>query len=223
MTILIIAFFILITITGFFTLKQSFLKAQKRLEFTNKYRNCFVEFANNFYKTYDKWDRQGEIEHEKYVWLTMNGNKMQGMLGMTGIMGYIAPFQRYTVSNYNIVLNTIPKFRDKSITEFEVNSTDDCLLRYIGITDEIVKDRLKQVKNPFLWIKQGFTEFFSLPIYLLNWFGILPDRFVGRITSNMIFKILTGIGGLVTFISGLVTIIQGKDQAIEFFKRIFNK
>lgn len=199
------------------------MKTQEKLSFTTEYRNQFVEFTNNFYKSYDRFDRRGEIDHEKYVWLTKNANKMQGMLGQTGLMDYIGPFQQYKISNYNIVLNTIPKFRDKAITEFDVNSVDDCLLRYIGIVEEQTNERSRQLKNPFLWLKQGFKEFFSLPIYIVNWFGIIPDRIVGKITSNLIFNILVGIGGFVTFVSGLVTIIQGKEQTIDFIKKLFGK
>ena len=223
MTLLIILFFAFILLTGFIVLRKSFLNTQKRLVFTTKYRNQFVEFANNFYTNYDRLDRRGEIDHEKYVWLTKNANKMQGMLGQTGLMEYIGPFQQYKISNYNIVLNTIPKFRDKSILEFDVNSVDDCLLRYIGIVEELTNERLKQLKNPLLWLQQGFKELFSLPIYIVNWFGIIPDRVVGKITSNFIFNILVGIGGLVTFVSGVVTIIQGKEQTIDFIKKLFVK
>ena len=223
MTLVIISFFAFILLTGFIVLRKSFLHTRERLIFTSKYRNQFVEFANNFYKNYDRFDRRGEIDHEKYVWLTKNANKMQGILGQTGVMEYIGPFHQYKISNYNIVLNTIPKFRDKSIMEFDVNSVDDCLLRYIGIVEERTNERVKQLKNPFLWLKQGFKELFSLPIYIINWLGIIPDRVVGKITSNLIFNILVGIGALVTFVSGVVTIIQGKEQTIDFIKKLFVK
>lgn len=223
MTLLIILFFIFVLVTGFIVLRRSFVLTQEKLNFTLEYRKQFVEFTNNYYMNYDKFDRRGEIDHEKYIWLTKNSNKMQGMLGKTGLMEYIGPFQQYKVSNYNIVLNTIPKFRDNSLTVFDTNSVDDCLLRYIGIIEELTNESLKKLKNPFLWLTHGFKEFFSLPIYIVHWFGIIPDRLVGKITSNLIFNFLVGIGGLVTFVSGLVTIIQGREQTIEFIKKLFGK
>jgi hypothetical protein len=81
----------------------------------------------------------------------------------------------------------------------------------------------KKLKNPIAWFKEGFQEIISLPIYLLNWFGILSDTTVSKVTTNVIFKILAGIAGLVTFISGIVTIIQGKDQTISFIRQLFHK
>src|SRR5688572_22687597 len=104
MVIFIIVFFLTILITGFVMIRRTFILTQENLLFANEYRKQFVELANNFYKTYDRFDRKGEIHHEAYVWLTKNANKIQGLLGRTGLMEYIAPFQRYVISNYNIVL-----------------------------------------------------------------------------------------------------------------------
>ncbi len=173
-------------------------------------------------QTFDRFSSKGQIDHEKYVWLTKNSNKAQNILGQMGIVEYMAPFQRYVVSNYQVVLNTLPKFREH-IQDADIHLVDDALLRYIGIEEERYKILHKQFKNPIIWLQQGFKEFFSLPIYIINWFGIIPDRVVGRITSNIIFKVLAGIAGLVTFISGIVTIIQGKEQTIDFLKHLFHK
>lgn len=143
MTPLIILFFLFIIVTGFVVLRKSYVLTQEKLDFTSEYRNQFVSFVNNFNKTYNRFERRGEVDHEKYVWLTKNANKMQGILGQTGLMEYIGPFQQYTISNYNIIINTIPKFRDNTITDFDINSADDCLLRYIGIVEEHTNERLK--------------------------------------------------------------------------------
>ena len=81
----------------------------------------------------------------------------------------------------------------------------------------------RKLKNPIIWFKEGFQEIISLPLYILNWFGILSDTGVSKVTTNVIFKFLAGIGGLVAFASGVVTIIQGKEQTIAFFKQLFHK
>ncbi len=223
MTLIIILFFIAVGITGFIVLRKRYTTSVSNLNFTNEYRNSYIELANYFYKTYDQYEGRGNVNSEKYTWLTKNANKMQVMLGQTGIIHYVAPFQKYSVPNYQVLLNTLPKFREKYLHHSEVNTVDDALLRYYGILEERVQVYQKELRNPFLWFKQGFKEFFSLPIYIINWFGIIPDRLVGKITSNIIFNVLTGIGGLVTFISGIVTIIQGKEQTIKFIKDLFHK
>ena len=119
------------------------------------------------------------------------------------------------------MINTLPKFRSGQIENFDVNSTDDCLLRYLGVIEKALISIRKKIKNPIVWFKEGFQEIISLPLYIFNWFGILSDNSVSKLTTNAIFKIFSGIGGLVAFASGIVTIVQGKDQIISFINKIF--
>jgi hypothetical protein len=63
----------------------------------------------------------------------------------------------------------------------------------------------------------------TLPLYIFNWFGLMSDRTVAKVSRNVIWRLLAGIGGLVAFISGIVTIIQGKEQTILLFKQLFGK
>lgn len=177
---------------------------------------------NYFYETYDKYERRGNIQSEKYTWLTKNANKMQILLDKTGIITYVDPSRNYSVPNYHLIINILPKFRQDSLHYNEVVMVEDSLIRYNGILEEWLELHLKELNNPFHWFKYGFKEFFGLPLYIINWFGIISDKTVTNITSNIIFKVLSGVGGLVTFISGIVTILQGKDQMFKFIELIFN-
>ncbi len=138
-------------------------------------------------------------------------------------MDYIAPFQTYHVPNYHIILNTIPKFREGTVVNFDVNSVDDCLLRHLGHEEERIKNKEKNLRNPFIWFRWGFQEILSIPIYFLGWFGIFNSRTIERITNNIIFKLFSGIIALVIFISSIVTIIQGKEATIEYLHHFIGK
>ena len=223
MTITIILFFIATGATGFIVLRRCYLKSEKTMMFTKQYRDSYIELVNEFYGTYDNYHKRGNLNSEKYMWLTKNANKMQSILGQSGIIYYVSPFQKYSVPNYHLLINTLPKFREKLLHESEVNMVDDALLRKYGILEEVVNSKLKELRHPFVWFKQGFKEMFSLPFYIINWFGIIPDKIVGRITSNIIFNIIVGIGSLITFLSGMVKIIQGKEATIHFFKTLLHK
>ena len=100
---------------------------------------------------------------------------------------------------------------------------DDCLLRYIGHTEERTKTTAKNLKNPIIWFRVGFQEIISLPLFVLNWFGIFSSRTVDRVTESTIYKVFTGIIALVTFASGIVTIIQGKEATIAFIRNLLGK
>lgn len=194
-----------------------------KIDFANKYRNIFVEFANKYFKNYSHLSGLGNLDEEIYVWLTLNVTKIQGDLGTLGVMEYIAPFKAYSISNYQIIINTIPKFRDGSVTNFDVNSVDDCLLRYIGDLNGISSETDKNMKNPIIWFREGIREIISVPIFFLNWFGIISNSTVNSIKNSLIFKVIAGLFSLITFFSALVTIIVGYDQIIELINRLLEK
>lgn len=223
MTTIIIFTFLFILVVGLITIIRRYKNFIDRHNFAADYRGKLIQLANKYFKNYDSWNRQGDLDGDLYMWLTKNVNKIQDDLGGLGTMHYVAPFQIYQIRNYQIIINTLPKFRTGQIENFDIHSSDDCLLRYIGVLEKVLESIKKKLKNPIAWFKEGFQEIISLPIYILNWFGILSDTAVSKVTTNVTFKILAGIAGLVTFLSGIVTIIQGKDQTISFIRQLLHK
>jgi len=177
MTSLIIILGILATlILGFRKVFTSHKSITDKIDFAQEYRSHFIELTNKYFENYDSWTRSGTLDREKYTWLTKNVSRMQSSLGGFGIMDYITPFQTMKFSNYQIIINTIPKFRDDSVKEFDVNAVDDCLLRYVGNLERLSEKTQKNLKNPFIWFREGFREILSIPIFILNWFGIISKR-----------------------------------------------
>ncbi|MDN3204320.1 hypothetical protein [Algoriphagus sediminis] len=219
-TAIIISGILVIFIIGFVQVYNRHNRFVKKIDFAGEYRNKFVEFANKYFKNYDRWSRSGNFDGEQYVWLTMNVSRIQNYLGTFGIMDYIAPFQTYKVSNYQIVINTLPKFRDGSIQDFDVTSVDDCMLRYIGHLEEYQKDTQRNLRNPIIWFREGFREILSIPIFILSWFGIISNRTLNSIKDSLIYKVISGLIALVTLVSGIVTIIVGYEQTLKFINKI---
>ncbi len=223
MTFLIIGIFIFVIVLGFATIIRRLKRYNNKYTFAQEYRNNFVSFTNNYFETKNHYYDQEIFDSKKYYWLTKNVNRIQSDLGHLGSMFYVAPFRLYTISDYQIIINTIPKFRDGKITQFDITSVDDCLIRYLGVMEEAIFNAQKKIWNPIVWFQEGFREIFSLPLYVLNWFGIIPDNAVFKVMTNLFYKIFVGIGALISFASGLVTIIQGKQQTIDFFNNIFGR
>lgn len=214
MTLLLITVFICILALGLSTIIKRLLKYQTMLAFALSYRDYFVMLVNSWWQNYDRFERRGQIHQEAYVWLTKNVDQMQSDLGYHGKMTYVGPFQSYKITNYQILINTLPKFRNGQVEEFDINATDDALLRHIGVVEDLLVVVRKKLRNPIIWFREGFKTVLGLPVYILNWFGIISDYTTRKVITNQIFKLLAGIGALVTFISGLITIIQGKEQAL---------
>lgn len=219
-TAIIISGILVIFVIGFVQVYSRHNRIVKKIDFAGEYRNKFFEFSNKYFKTHDRWSRSGDLDGELYVWLTMNVSKIQNYVGSFGVMSYKPAFQNYMINNYQIIINTIPKFREGQVESFDVGSVDDCLLRYIGYLEEYQKDTLRNLKNPIIWFREGFREILSIPIFILSWFGIISNRTLNSIKDSLIYKVVSGLFALVTLISGIVTIIVGYDQTLKFINKI---
>ena len=222
-TVYISIFIFSILVIGFSLIYKLNSRLEKKIKFVNEYRNKFVEFSNTYFQSYDRYSRSGKFDNESYIWLTKNVNKIQNYVGSFGLITYKPAFQNYIVNNYPVLLNTIPKFRDGQIENFDVHSVDDCLLRYIGHLEEYNFNTGKNLRNPIIWFREGVKEILSLPIFIFSWFGLISNSTVNSIKNSFIYKIITGLIALVTLLSGLVTIVIGYDQTIDFLKKLVIK
>lgn len=207
MTLILIVSLLVLLAIGLFLIIRRLQLYKSKLDFTFTFRNKFVEFANSYI------DRRSNIDNQNYSWLIKNMDKAQRNAGSLGLVQYSPPFQSYYVKNYPVIVNTIPKFRQQSIEETDIHLVDDSLMRCIGEIESSRDLVLKKLKNPLIWFREGFHEIMSLPISVLNWFGIISNWTAKKITSNIFYKMFSGIAGLAAFIGSLITIFQGK-QAI---------
>lgn len=220
-TLFIIAGILIVFVVGFVNVYKRHSRVVTKIDFAGEYRNKFVEFANKYFQTYDRFSRSGDFDGELYVWLTMNVSKIQNYVGSFGVMSYKPAFQNYMFNNYQIIINTIPKFREGQVENLDVGAVDDCLLRYVGYLEEYSKETLKNLRNPIVWFREGFREILSVPIFILSWFGIISNRTVNSIKDSLTYKVIAGFIALVTLVSGLVTIIVGFDSTMRFFSTLF--
>ena len=195
----------------------------KNIDFASEYRSKFADFSKKYFKTYERWNYSGDVDYKLYEWLTMNVFKIQNNIGPFGIITYKPPFTNYMIDNYQIIINTLPKFRNGQVEIYDANMVDDCLLRYIGHLEEYRKVTQKDLRNPIVWFREGFREIMSIPIFILSWFGIISNQTVNSINNSSIYKVISGLIALVTLVSSVVTIIVGYDQTIEFVNRLFGK
>ena len=222
-TKLIILGILTVFIIGFVQVYNRNLRVVKKIDFAGEYRNKFIEFSNKYFETYDRWSSAGDFDGQLYIWLTRNVSRIQGNLGSFGIMDYIAPFQTYRVSNYQIIINTLSKFRAGQVQNFDAGLVDDCLLRYIGYLEDYNKETAKDVKNPIVSFREGFKVIISIPLFIISSFGIFSRRTVDNIMDSFIFKIFAGFTALVTLVSGLITIVVGYNQTVKFIFGLINR
>jgi hypothetical protein len=171
-TVAIICVFIMIAIVGLARILRNISSLNNTYEFVTDYRAKFVEFANQYFRTRQQLGN-GQLDQQLYFWLTKNVNQVQSILGTVGMMFYTGRFNEHQIPHYQIIINTLPKFKDGSVDSQEAVFSEDSLTRFIGDLELEIKAARQELRNPFVWFKDGFQTVLGVPIYLLRWFGIL--------------------------------------------------
>lgn len=189
-------------------------------------RNFFfydsINLANDFLTKLREYFHSRGKNLDAYSWLIYNSNKMQNEMGSFGIYAkYKPPYQNNYLNNYPIILNLIPELRriledeylkDTSISIQYAQAIEEALIRYLGKLGELLKENEKALKNPVIWLREGFQLIISFPILLALWLGLISRKVYNKIIENFIFKGITAIFVVLGFLGTLITIVLGWNE-----------
>lgn len=212
-TFLLVVTMLAVISIGFGSLVRSYLRTLDR-------RNFAVEFVNKYRELVEGY-LQNRLDSDVYYWLTSRSVRMQDELGTHGIMSYRPPFSNYIVHNYPVVLNTLPDIRNGNVHSQDLLTVDDTLVRYIGVMDDVIANRRKELKNPLKWLREGVQWMLLLPFLILQWFGLLGASVINRVSSNIVFKFVAFIVTLIGLVSSVMGIALGWDQFIGIIRHYF--
>jgi hypothetical protein len=189
----------------------------QRMRISNK-----LVFAAEFLQKLRAYVDSNGHDNESYGWLTHRSGKMQRQMGHHGIYAsYRPPYANFQYSNYPIILNMLPELR-KTFDDDVLNRGDlahqyaiaiqEAIVRYVGNLDDIEQEYIKNLRNPFIWFREGVRAIVSFPVSILGWLGALSERTVSALISSKSFQFVSALVGIVGFISAVMGIALGWDQ-----------
>tara|TARA_B100000508_G_scaffold138523_1_gene134798 strand:+ start:13174 stop:13848 length:675 start_codon:yes stop_codon:yes gene_type:complete len=203
----------------YFELKRARESHNLLIKFKEKYSRLIKNLNPSYIGILRSVDR---LDREHYEWLTSNVDKVQQSLGVYGqLETYQPPYQQVMFKNYQLVISTLPKFRDGTVHTDEVNAVDNALIRGISMYDRHCERTKKELKNPFKWFREGVKFYLSSPILILNWFGIISLTTFHSLTSNFLFKVISKVAMLIGFFSSIVSLIIGWEQFSKILLDLF--
>lgn len=213
---------IFIIVAGFVTKLFELKNISKRIDFTNDYRNKFVEFVNTLFS-------RKFFDQKLYYELTSDVNAMQYELGADGIFAHVIDgLKGYSTSNYQLLINFLPELRiainemDNSIIMMRVSQSagdcDDMFIRHLGSLNEYANHIRKNVFNPFSCFSEGIKSVVALPVMVLNWLGFLSDERTKKIKKSWIVCILNFAAVILGLVGSIVTIILGWEQFLQMVR-----
>lgn len=204
-----IAAVLLVALIGFFKVRRGLINVTEKREFAETFATKLRAYIGSRGK-----------DMEAFAWMIHRSNRMQHQMGQDGVFSvYRPPFANYGIRNYQIIHNMLPTLRQEFDDDILVsqaaqtaNTLQEALLRHLGSIDDVREVCIAELKNPFIWFREGIRALLSVPITLLVWFGVLSERTQTRITANPIFSILSAITAVVGFLSAIVSLILGWDE-----------
>lgn len=215
---------LVICFLGFIKLACSKLSSENEktygIEFLNKYRDFYNALPS------------GNFKNDTYQWLILNSAKMQEYMGSYGIVhAYRPAYSNLVYNNYAVIINGISHLRDlyyESSDSFlggrtlysQAAAIDDLILTYLGALDCIIDINIKEMKNPLIWLREGFRALVTLPISLIYWSGLMRYSTYNNIANNFFVKLISFAVALVGLISSVVTIVTGYAPFINIIEKI---
>lgn len=171
--------------------------------------------VDGYIQVFTRYVNSGGADRQAYGDLIERSLRVQDLLGGVGIMAhYLAPFGRYSVPNYQIVLNGIPAMR----RDFDVLTSGrgdhgqlvgETLVRYMGWSADRIGEKRRELRNPIAWFRQGVAAVLLVPLWLLRSLGLLSGTRSDRVAASALFRLLTGLVALVGLVGSIVTIVLG--------------
>lgn len=168
-----------------------------------------------------------------YSWLTERSARMQEELGAWGFLqGFSRPFENLVFSNAPVIITLLPELYDElnrggltggnqpAIARYE-QTLQEVLVRQLGILDRLGLERRSELRNPFVWFREGVRSVVFLPISLLGWLGITSVSVVRRLTSSVFAGVLAGVLSLLGLVSAVVTIVVGWEPFLAKLQGLF--
>jgi hypothetical protein len=176
-------------------------------------------FLREFMSLFGRYFQSNGQDEALYVELTQRLSRMQRQIGGHGILYmFRPPFANFAYRDFPILLNLLPEYRTsandwalRSQASHYASAIRDCLLRYSGSLEELEADSRSELKNPFIWFREGVRTFLALPFRLLRSLGILSGETESEIRSSKLARIGAGVLALVTLAAGIVQIVTGWD------------
>lgn len=208
---------IVVCIFGFIKVFLSKRESENEKNYAISYLNKYREFTNDLIKD--------NYNSDAYVWLKLNSSKIQTQMGEYGVaQAYKPAFSDLIYHNYQVIVNGISHIRDlysqggniglmsrleANILYKEISVIDDMLLTYIGAQDNHVNNKVKEMKNPIIWLREGVRIIVTLPISIMYWSGIIHYRTYNTIANNFFVKLISFLVASTGLVSSIITIVTG--------------
>lgn len=188
----------------------------KRITFLEKFKAQFDTLATDYFS--HGYHAARQVDPSLYGWLIANANIGQQSLASYGIGECISSNKYFNFSRPLSLVIAIRMFGTNTIRQNDAIKVGDEILSSLGYFDQLIEELNKDLKNPVKWFQYGFRYLLSLPFRTLQWFGIIEELTLNKLVDNRIYKVISGIIGLIGLASSIISIVTGWNLFLKILK-----
>ncbi len=177
-------------------------------------------FAHEYFQRFQDFMRSAGKDLDAYTWLTRHSARMQDVLGPWGFLSsYHRPFTNIMYENVPVTATLLPDlYRELNQSSFGPHAPtvavleqalQECLVRHSGVREGQIKAAMGDLKNPFVWFREGVGFVLALPFSLLGWLGVVSIPSVQRVGGSPVARGVKGILSLLALAASVITICTG--------------
>jgi hypothetical protein len=185
--------------------------------------------VDGYVQVFTRYMNSRGADSQAYGELIERSLRVQDLLGGVGIMAqYVAPFARYSVPNYQIILNGVPAMhRDFGVLTSGRSDhgqlVGETLVRYMGWSADRIEEKQRELRNPVAWFREGVAALLLVPLWLLRSLGLLSGARSARVADSALFRLLTGLLALIGLVGSIFTIVLGWGAMTEAVSRLLGR
>jgi hypothetical protein len=198
----------------------------RRLVDTRRRRAFAIEFLSSF----QDFMRSDGTDSDKYAWLVSKSVRMQRDLGIYGYLeSYHPAFARVVYRNVAVITTLLPdlftELSNRGLGRWEEaiaklqQTLQEVLLRYLGVLDEKIAVTYSELRNPFVWFREGVKASLFLPLTLFSWLGLMSVHTLKRIVNSVLAQWISGVVATVGFLSAVITLVTGWTVFVALIQR----
>lgn len=206
-----------VSLLGLLRLLRGKTSTNRRREFAVEYHNRLAAYVSG-----------GGSDDDAYIWLTRHAIRIQGEAGALGVAAaFTLPGAGPTLHNYQVFVNGIPEIRTwashglfPSAVGSYANLVRDCLLRHIGVLDQLLTRYDDALRNPIVWFREGVAALLAAPVRILHGLGLFGLPTARSIEASRVFRLAAAAVSVIGFASALVGLLTGWDAFIAIMRRL---
>lgn len=168
----------------------------RRLNFTVAFRERWVAFF-----------QAGKAED--YGWLAEKLSAMTRAMGGEDIVAYRARAGGLSSPHYALLANTLAGSRMGEADGEEIVMAEHLLRVHEGGLKHRVESLEGQLKNPLVLVGRGLKLIVSLPLLLLEWFGLLRPASVQSARESWVFRFVQLVAAVAVALASIETSVLG--------------